>query len=103
MYKEREREHRRPDLRKQIKENDNLIIFYAGHGWLNNSKGFIVPFDAKKGIEHTHISNIELNGQIEDANNLHTILILDSCHAGSFIKRTRGELSRRNLRLIRSS
>jgi len=38
------------DLSNKITKNDNLLVFYAGHGWWNELKslGFWLPIDAKK-------------------------------------------------------
>jgi hypothetical protein len=75
--------------------NDNILVYYAGHGFIDEekSRGFWVPVDAK-GFDN---STFLRNSTIRDELNLiasrakHTLLISDSCFSGSLLRAgTRG-------------
>lgn len=86
------------DFRKkflQISENldpdDNLIIFYAGHGiWVDkDKKGYWLLTDAQRNDVNTWLPNKEVLGMIAEVPARHTLLITDACFSGSVFK-TRG-------------
>lgn len=68
-----------------LKENDNLLIYYAGHGSYNKKqkRGYWVPIDAK--TQAGYISNGELRERIAGIYTKHTLLITDACFAGDII------------------
>ena len=76
------------DLQKQLKPEDNLFIYYAGHGYLNEDLdwGYWVPVDAKPRQEDTYIRNREIMDFIRRMNCYHLILISDSCFSGAFFQ-----------------
>ncbi len=78
-------------LRKVIGPNDNLLIFYAGHGfWDDDAKqGYWWAKDAILGDPSTWLSNSDLREQIRSIKSGHTLLISDACFSGG-IFRTRG-------------
>jgi hypothetical protein len=84
------------DLVTRITENDNLLIYFAGHGWQHpiTKKGYWVPYNASKNISE-YIPNSEIKDYIESIKSRHTFLIVDSCFAGTFLTRTRGISSER--------
>lgn len=78
-------------LRKEVKSSHKLLIYYSGHGHLEqygeDSKGFWVPTDAEKGDTHQYFRNSTLKDYLEGINALHTLLISDSCFSGSLFMR----------------
>lgn len=78
-------------LRKVIGPNDNLLIFYAGHGfWDKEAKqGYWWAKDAARDDPSTWLSNSDLREQIRSIRSAHTLLISDACFSGG-IFRTRG-------------
>lgn len=78
-------------LRKIIGPNDNLLIFYAGHGfWDKDAKqGYWWAKDAARDDPSTWLSNSDLREQIRSIRSAHTLLISDACFSGG-IFRTRG-------------
>ncbi|MBC8110324.1 MAG: caspase family protein, partial [Verrucomicrobia bacterium] len=68
--------------------NDNLIIFYAGHGYwdTNLQKGFWLPSDASQKSRSNWFSNSELCDYIGGIKARHTIVIADACFSGSIFK-----------------
>jgi Caspase domain len=79
------------DLSNKITKNDNLLVFYAGHGWWNELKslGFWLPVDAKKTNTAYWIPNSRISDYMSSIKSKHTLLIADACFSGSIFK-TRG-------------
>ena len=79
------------DLSNRITKNDNLLVFYAGHGWWNELKnlGFWLPIDAKKSNTAFWIPNSRISDYMSSIKSKHTLLIADACFSGSIFK-TRG-------------
>lgn len=74
---------------KKVTPDDNLLIFYAGHGhWDEKLKqGFWLPVDAsEKKNRGTWFSNADLKTYIGGINARHTLLITDACFGGSIFK-----------------
>lgn len=72
-------------------ENDNLFIFYAGHGQMitqpdNSEEGFLVPQDAVKGMLSSYISSDDLLRTIKYSKAKHILLVADACFAGSLFR-----------------
>lgn len=77
--------------------NDNIIIYYAGHGIINERSGigYWVPYDAQYHSIATYINNSTIIDLVESIEAKHLFLVSDSCFSGSFISRNRSaELSR---------
>ena len=78
-------------LQYSILEEDNLIIYYAGHGQINptTNKGSWIPYDASDSSSD-YIQNTLIKDAIEDINAKHIFLISDSCFSGTFLTNLRG-------------
>jgi tetratricopeptide (TPR) repeat protein len=85
----------RADFRKKflqlteiLQPEDNLIIFYAGHGiWVDKEKkGYWLLTDAKRNDVNTWLPNKEVLGMIAEVPSRHTLLITDACFSGSVFK-----------------
>lgn len=76
------------DLGKILGQNDNLLIFYAGHGtWDEKGKiGFWLPSDASKNSTLNWFRNSTLRDFIGGMETKHTILIADACFSGAIFK-----------------
>jgi len=75
------------DMREKLGANDNLLIYYAGHGEMDPAgKGYWVPSDGVAGNSKTWISN----GMISDILNTmpakHVLTVVDSCYSGTMTK-----------------
>ena len=77
-----------------IQPEDNLIIYFAGHGYMNpiTNKGGWIPYDAEFS-EAYYIPNSTIKDEIENINAKHIFLISDSCFSGTFLTRTRSTYS----------
>ncbi len=78
-------------LSNNITDNDNLLVFYAGHGYWDEFKqiGYWMPSDAKLNDKSTWLRNSTIKDYIGAIHSLHTLLITDACFSGSIFK-TRG-------------
>jgi len=76
------------DLARTLTGNDNLLIFYAGHGsWEDKGKlGYWLPSDANKNSKVNWFSNSNLRDFISSIETKHTILIADACFSGAIFK-----------------
>lgn len=76
----------------EVTNNDNVLIFYAGHGYLWKGKkrkgGYWCPADAKFEVNHTLLNDYEILNILEMIESKNMLLISDACHASS-ITRTR--------------
>lgn len=76
------------DLRNQLTENDNLLLFYAGHGiWDEDlQQGYWLPSDAEPYNPANWISNSDIRDYIKAIKTKHTLLIADACFSGGIFK-----------------
>ena len=79
------------EKRKQLTIDDNLLIFYAGHGyWENELKmGYWLPSDAEVNNKANWIANTDISTYISAFRCNHVLLISDACFSGGIFK-TRG-------------
>jgi hypothetical protein len=80
-------------LSRNITKDDNLLIFYAGHGQFNKTlnKGYWVPVDATENSIADYISNNDVKTFIGGIPSKHTLLITDACFGGDIFRGTRTE------------
>jgi len=78
-------------LHKTVTAKDNLLIFYAGHGYYDEDTelGYWLPSDAEKEFTANWIYNDVLVANVKRIKSKHTLLISDACFSGSIFK-TRG-------------
>ncbi len=76
------------NLKDQVSPADNLLIFYAGHGyWDEDSKiGYWLPSDATRESTVDWFRNSTLVDYLQAIHSKHTLLITDACFAGSIFK-----------------
>jgi len=76
------------DLAKKVTDKDNLLIFYAGHGYWDEGRkqGYWFPSDAKRLNRSSWVTNADLKEYISSISSKHTLLITDACFAGSIFK-----------------
>jgi hypothetical protein len=76
------------NLAQKITTEDNLLIFYAGHGWWDQKAdiGYWLPADANKSYKTEWFRNSTLCDYIREINSKHTLLITDACFGGSIFK-----------------
>ncbi len=75
-------------LQKVLGRNDNLILYYAGHGHYNEDAkfGYWVPNEARMEKPSDYISNNDIRGYLGAIQTRHTLVIADACFAGSLMR-----------------
>jgi len=75
-------------LRKSLTPTDNLLIYYAGHGWLDKEmdEGFWLPIDATEGDQVNWISNETIVRYLRSMRAKQILVIADSCFAGTLTR-----------------
>ena len=75
-------------LRSQLTENDNLIIFYAGHGiWDEGMRqGYWLPSNATAADPSEWIPNSTIRDYIRGIKSKHTLLVADACFSGGIFR-----------------
>jgi hypothetical protein len=76
------------ELSYQITPNDNLLIFYAGHGWWDEEAniGYWLPTDARQTSKAAWFRNSTLCDYLKEIKSKHTLLVADACFGGSIFK-----------------
>ncbi len=76
------------DYRKKLTENDNLLIYYAGHGILDYSseRGYWLPVDASPDTQVSWVSNATITDTLKAMSAKHVMLVVDSCFSGTLTR-----------------
>ena len=77
-------------LAENVKEKDNVFIYYSGHGEFKESfnKGYWVPVDAKTASTSDYISNNDIQTYLGGIKSKHTLLASDACFGGDIFRGT---------------
>ena len=72
-------------------DNDNLVIFYAGHGIAEKDRfgdvdGYWIPSSAIKGNTATYISTDDIRKSLKRSMSKHILVIADACFSGAFTR-----------------
>ncbi len=72
------------ELALKMKANDNLLIYYAGHGAIDASgKGFWVPIDGQVNNAASWVGNDVVTDFLGASAAKHVMVVADSCYAGT--------------------
>jgi len=76
------------ELSQKITKDDNLLVFYAGHGYWDEDKnlGYWLPSDAGKSNTAFWLRNSTIRDYIGSIKSKHTLLIADACFSGGIFK-----------------
>lgn len=76
------------ELAKKVTQKDNLLIFYAGHGYWDEklNVGYWLPSDSKTNDKSSWIANSTMKDYIAGIESKHTLLIADACFSGGIFK-----------------
>ena len=74
--------------REQLGDTDNLLIYYAGHGWLDEEgeQGYWLPTDAKENRRSKWISNSVISTTLKALEAKHVMVVADSCYSGTLVR-----------------
>jgi len=75
-------------LASKMTAYDNLLIFYAGHGWWDqeSNNGYWLPADAMRSNKTDWFRNSTLVDYLKEIKAKHTLLIADACFGGAIFK-----------------
>ncbi|MEE9320357.1 MAG: caspase family protein [Granulosicoccus sp.] len=100
-------------LRETLGSEDNLVIYYAGHGEIDRTtrRGYWLPVDADAADTENWISNSAITDYIDAMKAKHVLVIADSCYSGTLTRSsvarlppdTTAELKAKWLRAISAS
>lgn len=75
------------DMREQLKSDDNLLVYYAGHGEVDASRqGYWLPVDAQVNAPNSWISNRAISDILTTMEAKHVLVIADSCYSGTMTR-----------------
>lgn len=75
-------------LVRNVQEDDNVFIYYSGHGEFKKeyNKGYWVPADATEESTYQYVSNNDLQTFLSSIRSKHTLLISDACFSGDIFR-----------------
>lgn len=78
--------------RTMTSEEDNLLIYYAGHGYLDEptGTGYWQPVDAQTDNTVYWIPTDEISRLLKAVRARHVLIVADSCYSGSLLMRDSG-------------
>ena len=79
-------------IKRDITPNDNLVLYYAGHGYYDGEfdEGSWIPVNAGYGVETDYMANSRLVKYLDKIACKHMLLLADACFSGSlFVKDNR--------------
>lgn len=75
------------EMRESLKPEDNLLIYYAGHGEIDSrGQGYWVPTDGAANAEKTWISNAAISDILNTIEAKHVLVVADSCYSGTMTR-----------------
>lgn len=76
------------ELREKLGFEDNLLIYYAGHGWLDEEadRGYWLPTNAKPNRRSRWVSNADIIDTLRTLQSKHVMVIADSCFSGTLVR-----------------
>jgi hypothetical protein len=74
--------------RARLGESDNLLVYYAGHGWFDEEaqRGYWLPVDAKQDDPSNWLSNPTITDLIRVIPAKHVMVVADSCYSGTLTR-----------------
>jgi hypothetical protein len=75
----------------QVKENDSLLVYFAGHGEMVDATGlgYWIPQDASADDPKGWISNADLNRVLTRSKSKQMVVVSDSCYSGLFAQESK--------------
>ena len=75
-------------ITSKLKKNDNLLIYYAGHGELDKAenRGYWLPVDASYELRSKWVSNQRIVDRVKATKAKHVLLMIDSCFSGALMR-----------------
>ncbi len=76
------------ELRETLKFKDNLLIYYAGHGWLDEKadEGYWLASNAKNNRRSRWVSNSAVTATLKALESKHVMVVSDSRFSGRLVR-----------------
>ena len=86
------------ELSIEMETNDSVVIYYAGHGYMNakTGNGYWIPSDASTKDPQSWISNASISEMLANITSKQMVMISDSCYSGAFTKEQKVGLNIQN-------
>ncbi len=86
------------NLRASMGNQDNLLIYYAGHGWLDDEadEGYWLPVDAEPDNKINWVSNSHITSTLKAMHAKHVLIVADSCYSGKLTRGVRVRIKTRD-------
>ena len=75
-------------MRAELQTNDNLLVYYAGHGVVDKDtgRGYWLPVDAVSDIPTQWVPTTDLTDVIKAMRAKHIMVVADSCYSGALVR-----------------
>ena len=76
------------EYREKLGFRDNLLVYYAGHGWLDEEadRGYWLAADAKPNRRRYWVSNADITDTLKTLQSKHVMVVADSCFSGTLVR-----------------
>lgn len=76
------------EMRGTLGEHDNLLIYYAGHGYLDREadRGYWMAVDAEQTSPANWVSNADITDALRAMKAKHVLIVADSCYSGTLTR-----------------
>ncbi len=74
------------NITAELSEEDNLLIFYSGHGLLLGSEGYWVPVEANTKERYELVSTTEVKNALGKTRSKHVLMMVDACFSSTIFK-----------------
>ncbi len=71
------------DYAQNLTRNDNLVVYYAGHGVVDGGRGYWLPVDAHGTEKSQWLGNERITDFISEMAAKHVLVVADSCYSGT--------------------
>ena len=80
--------------RKSLREDDSLLVYYAGHGEFEKTAGkaYWLPVNARSDEDTNWIIVDTVTSNIKRISSKHILIVADSCYSGTFTRRSQTNL-----------
>jgi len=75
-------------FRRALTPRDNLLIYFAGHGWLDKDagRGYWLPVDSERDSPANWISTGDISDSLKAMSAKHVMVVADSCYSGTLAR-----------------
>jgi len=75
-------------MRASLKERDNLLVYYAGHGIVDDAtqRGYWLPIDAERDVPTNWVSTADITDMVRAMSAKHVMIVADACYSGTLMR-----------------